>query len=71
VTLAVISATAAAGLKVRGDQPPPQLRGELGGRLREGIRKKGKRREGAPQLSQTTLSTGLQQPFQLQSITAL
>jgi len=41
-----------AGLKVRGlggltpqllTQPPPQLKGECGGRLREGIRERGKR----------------------------
>jgi len=44
-----------AGLKVRGlGRSAPQLlakppaQGDLGGRLREGLRKRGKRREGAP-----------------------
>jgi len=55
-----------AGLKVRGlgglsppafSSAPPPAQGELGDRLREGLRERGKRWEGAPQLFHTTLST--------------
>ena len=59
--------TSIAGLKVRGREGSapqllahPQLREEWGGRLRMGIRERGKWCEGAPpQLFQTTLSSGL------------